>query len=163
MAMGLTAIKAELRGFGQAEDHVQCRRPKMRPLPQTLPFAVMLALVAAPAPAQDAEAGRMLYLEFCAACHGMEARGDGTMVDLLRVPPTALTALAQGGEFPTLRVAEQIDGRRPVMAHGGDMPIFGRWFQGEGADVALSGPGGQPILMSRPSADLITWLMTVQE
>lgn len=135
----------------------------MRALPQTLPFALCFALFAAPAPAQDAEAGRALYLEFCAACHGMEARGDGVMRDLLRVPPTDLTGLAQAGEFPILRVAEQIDGRRPVMAHGGDMPIYGRWFQGVGADVALSGPGGQPILLSRSVADLITWLMTVQE
>lgn len=136
----------------------------MRPLSATaLSLAVMAALWAAPAPAQDAEAGRALYLDFCAACHGMEAKGDGPMRDLLRVPPSDLTALAQGGEFPILRVAGQIDGRHPVMAHGGDMPIFGRWFQGVGADVALAGPGGQPILMSRPVADLITWLMEVQE
>ena len=116
-----------------------------------------------PAPAQDAQSGRALYLDFCAACHAMEARGDGTMADLLRVPPTDLTALSQDGVFPILQVVEQIDGRRPVMAHGGDMPIFGRWFQGQGADVAMPGPGGQPVLISRPAADLIAWLMTVQE
>ena len=134
----------------------------MRPMPFAPLLALSLALFAAPAPAQDAEAGRALYLDFCAACHGMEARGDGVMVELLRVAPTDLTALAKGGEFPILRVAEQIDGRRPMMAHGGDMPIFGRWFQGVGPDVALPGAGGQPILMSRPVADLIAWLMEVQ-
>jgi mono/diheme cytochrome c family protein len=160
MAMGLTAIKARAVDGRQALAHVPNRRG---PVMRALPLAFCLVLLAAPSPAQDAEAGRALYLEFCAACHGIGAQGDGVMRDLLRVPPTDLTALAQGGEFPTLRVAEQIDGRRPVMAHGGDMPIFGRWFQGVGADVALSGPGGQPILMSRPVADLITWLMTVQE
>lgn len=135
----------------------------MRPPPLALPLALCLAVFATPAPAQTAEAGRALYIEFCAACHGMEAQGDGVMRDLLRVPPTDLTALAQGGDFPILRVAEQIDGRRPVTAHGDDMPIFGRWFEGVGPHVALPGPGGQPILMSRPVADLITWLMTVQE
>lgn len=126
-------------------------------------LALPLAAIASPALAQDVEAGRALYLEFCAACHGMEAQGDGTMADLLRVAPTDLTGLGSGDAFPTLRVAEQIDGRRPVMAHGDDMPIFGRWFQGQGADVALPGQGGQPVLMSRPVADLIAWLMTVQE
>ena len=42
------------------------------------------------------------------------------------------------------------------------MPLFGRWFEGVGADVALPGPGGQPILMSRPIADLITYLQEIQ-
>ena len=126
-------------------------------------LSVTLAVLASPAPAQDIEAGQALYLDFCAACHGLQARGDGTMADLLRVAPTDLTGLSAGGAFPILRVAQQIDGRRPMVAHGGDMPIFGRWFQGQGADVAMPGPGGQPIMISRPTADLIAWLMTVQQ
>jgi mono/diheme cytochrome c family protein len=126
-----------------------------------IPF-VTLALAALPAAAQDAEAGRQLYIDFCAVCHGETGTGDGVMADVMTITPTDLTALAAAGEFPTLRVAEQIDGRRALLAHGGDMPIFGQWFQGDGADVALPGPGGQPILMSRPIADLITYLQEIQ-
>lgn len=126
-----------------------------------IPF-VTAALAALPAAAQDAETGRQLYVDFCAACHGVGARGDGVMAEVLTIRPTDLTALAADGQFPTLRVAEQIDGRRPILAHGGDMPIFGLWFEGDGADVALPGPGGQPILMSRPIADLVTYLTEIQ-
>ncbi|NKX46232.1 c-type cytochrome [Roseicyclus persicicus] len=121
-----------------------------------------ICLAAAPALAQDAEAGRALYLEFCATCHGLEARGDGVMAEVLTIAPPDLTGLAGGGAFPTLQVAQQVDGRHPLLAHGGDMPLFGRWFEGDGADVALAGPGGQPILMGRPIADLITYLMEIQ-
>jgi mono/diheme cytochrome c family protein len=123
---------------------------------------VSLALTALPAVAQDAEAGRILYMDFCAVCHGETARGDGVIAAVLTISPSDLTTLSGPGDFPTLRVAEQIDGRRPILAHGGDMPIFGQWFQGDGADVALPGPGGQPIMMSRPIADLITYLQEIQ-
>ena len=42
------------------------------------------------------------------------------------------------------------------------MPLFGAWFEGEGADVAMQGPGGQPVMLSRPIADLIAYLMEIQ-
>jgi mono/diheme cytochrome c family protein len=122
----------------------------------------VLAAAGLPAVAQDAATGRQLYVDFCAVCHGDAGRGDGTMAEVLTVQPTDLTTLAADGRFPVLRVAEQIDGRRALLAHGGDMPIFGRWFEGDGADVAMTGPGGQPILMSRPIADLIAYLQGIQ-
>lgn len=68
-------------------------------------LSVTLAVLASPAPAQDIEAGQALYLDFCAACHGLQARGDGAMADLLRVVPTDLTGLGAGDAFPILRVA----------------------------------------------------------
>jgi hypothetical protein len=86
------------------------------------------------------------------------------MAPALTVAPTDLTQLAQGdGGFPILRVARQIDGRAPMAAHGGEMPLFGAWFEGQGADVALSGPGGQPIMLTASMADLISYLMEVQQ
>jgi hypothetical protein len=84
------------------------------------------------------------------------------MAEVLTLPPTDLTALNAAGEFPVLRVARQIDGRNRLLAHGGEMPIFGAWFEGEGADVAMPGPGGQPVMLSRPIADLIAYLMEIQ-
>jgi mono/diheme cytochrome c family protein len=129
-----------------------------------IPLAATAAITLTPLPAaaQDAEAGRLLYRDFCAACHGATARGDGVMRPVLTLAPPDLTRLAGDGAFPVLRIAEQIDGRRPMAAHGGDMPIFGRWFEGDGPDVALPGPGGQPVLMSRPVADLVTYLQSIQ-
>jgi mono/diheme cytochrome c family protein len=133
---------------------------KMR-LFKTLMIAAALALPV-PASAQDATAGAVLYADFCAVCHGASAAGDGPMAEVLTIAPPDLTALAAGGAFPVLRVARQIDGRRPLQAHGGPMPIFGPWFEGDGADVVLQTEAGQPVMMSRPIADLIAYLIEIQ-
>ncbi len=129
--------------------------------------AIVLICLAAgpgqPAAAQDAAVGAALYADFCAVCHGADLRGDGPMAPAMRVPPPDLTALATGGDFPVLEVARQIDGRQPLAAHGGDMPLFGRYFEGQGPDVAMRGPGGQPVMLSQPVADLIAFLMEVQK
>jgi mono/diheme cytochrome c family protein len=127
----------------------------------TLMIAASLALPV-PAFAQDAMAGATLYGDFCAVCHGATGTGDGPMAEVLTIAPPDLTALAAGGAFPVLRVARQIDGRHPLKAHGGAMPLFGPWFEGDGADVVLQAEGGQPVMMSRPIADLITYLQEIQ-
>lgn len=124
-------------------------------------FFVALA-AAMPGHAQEAEVGAVLYADFCSVCHGASGQGDGPMAEALTVPPSDLTRLGAGGDFPLLDVARQIDGRDPLLAHGGEMPLFGVWFEGDGADVAMQGPGGQPVLLSRPIADLIAYLMEIQ-
>ncbi|OAN79404.1 hypothetical protein A8B78_11765 [Jannaschia sp. EhC01] len=127
-------------------------------------IALSVALVM-PAPslsAQNVEDGAVLYSQFCAACHGMSLQGDGPMASALTVRSSDLTALSENGVFPVFDVVRQIDGRDPLLAHGGDMPIFGPWFAGDGADVAMAGPGGQLMLMSRPIADLVAFLMEEQ-
>ena len=116
-----------------------------------------------PAGAQYAEPGGQLFADFCAVCHGVDGRGQGVMAEVLTIAPADLTRLGAGEEFPTLRVVRRIDGRDPVLGHGGEMPIFGRWFEGDGPDVALAGPGGQPMLVSRAIADLVAYLREIQE
>ena len=122
-----------------------------------------LGLVAGLAHAQDAPSGANLYAGYCAACHGIEARGDGPMAAILEVLPADLTQLAadNGGTLPVARIAGRIDGRDPLLAHGGPMPLYGEFFQGD--DVAIKAETGQPILTSRAIADLIAWLETIQE
>lgn len=129
----------------------------------SIALAMALAMPAQSLCAQNAEDGAGLYTQFCAACHGISLRGDGPMVSALTVRPSDLTALLEDGVFPVFEVVRQIDGRDPLLAHGGDMPIFGPWFAGDGPDVAMRGQGGQPILMSRPIADLVAFLMEEQQ
>ncbi len=130
-------------------------------------LAAAVALVAPGAtPAQDAgdpAAGAEFYALYCATCHGAQAAGDGPTAELMTLQPPNLARLAAGndGAFPTARVVRRIDGRDPVLAHGAPMPVFGPFFEGE--DAALKTPGGQPILTSRPVADLVAWLMAIQE
>lgn len=134
----------------------------MRQLP------LLLALAAFPAAAQDIEPGDAregseLFATYCAACHGTEGRGDGRMAPILTVLPPDLTRLQadNGGVFPTAQVIFQIDGRDPLLAHGGDMPLFGQFFMG--MDTAMQAETGQPILTSKPIADLVAWLRQMQE
>ena len=122
-----------------------------------------LVLAGGPAAAQDPVAGADLYVRYCAACHGMEARGDGEMAAILTILPADLTQISagNGGVFPIAGVAAQIDGRDPLLAHGGVMPLFGEFFEGQ--DTAIRSETGQPILTSRPMADLIAFLEAIQE
>lgn len=138
-------------------------------------LALALTLAALPAPAQevvatggpDLEAGRDTYLGYCASCHGMDGRGDGPMAPVLTVLPSDLTTLSalNGGLFPWLRTARQIDGRDPFLAHGGVMPLYGDFFTGDPAEpqTAIRLPDGQPMVTTRTIADLLVYLESLQE
>ena len=123
---------------------------------------VVLSAMPHPALAQDVEIGAALYQHYCATCHGLDATGHGPMAGVLVIQPTNLRALADAeGVFPTARVVARIDGRDPLVSHGSPMPVYGPYF--EGNDTAIKTPAGQPILTSKPIADLLAYLKTLQE
>ncbi len=79
----------------------------------------------------SAASGSEMYQTYCATCHGTEGKGNGPAAEVLKVPPTDLTAIAQknGGKYPWLRVAATIRGEQAVAAHGSkDMPVWGHLF-----------------------------------
>ena len=91
---------------------------------------------------REAPSGEVLYARHCAACHGIEARGDGPVAPSLLRKPTDLTLLARanGGRFDATRIAAVIDGRSPVVEHGTrEMPVWGVVFESELADEAYTG------------------------
>lgn len=102
----------------------------------------VLGLAAFAAPAAGAEEatrslelGKAEYQQYCASCHGTSGRGDGPVAESLATPPLDLTKIAarRDGEFPDAQIAEFIDGRRLVKAHGPrEMPVWGEQF-GEGS------------------------------
>ena len=127
-------------------------------------LATCLILAAAPAQAEpDPAAGEGIFRNFCAACHGADAQGDGPMSANLTVEPPDLTALAKsnGGVFPVFQVIRQIDGRDPMMSHGGEMPVFGALF--DFPDGSIKSETGQPIITAQPLADVAAWLASVQD
>ena len=76
-----------------------------------------------------------LYREFCAVCHGVQAKGDGPAADALKKHPTDLTQLAakHGGKFPILAVQMSIKGSNGIVEHGtGEMPMWGTIFSQSG-------------------------------
>ena len=74
--------------------------------------------------------GQEMYTNYCAVCHGKDARGGGIITSALRHTPPDLTRYTarNGGVFPRDRVYRIIDGR-DVATHGDrDMPIWGDAF-----------------------------------
>jgi mono/diheme cytochrome c family protein len=75
--------------------------------------------------------GADLFKEYCAVCHGNDAKGAGPAADALKKRPADLTQLARknGGAFPELQVVNYIKGQDVVAAHGSRaMPVWGTIF-----------------------------------
>jgi mono/diheme cytochrome c family protein len=131
--------------------------------------AALAAALAAAAPAgaeeppTGPEAGRAVFLEACAGCHGAGARGDGPTAALLTVDVPDLTRFAarNGGAYDIGRVIRTVDGRVGLAAHGGPMPMFGGLLTGPSAVV--DGPDGTPLTTTAPILAVARWLETVQE
>lgn len=77
--------------------------------------------------------GQKLYAQYCASCHGAQAKGDGPVSASLKTRPPDLTAIQRKGEkFPFAKVAVAIDGEKTdrAEAHGSSqMPVWGTIFR----------------------------------
>jgi mono/diheme cytochrome c family protein len=85
-----------------------------------------------PAHPTIAIAGQDLFREYCAVCHGNDAKGTGPAAAALKVKPADLTLINRtaGGKYPEIRVQRVINGEDEMMAHGSrDMPIWGQIFR----------------------------------
>jgi len=124
---------------------------------------VLAAGGAASAQEIDVEDGKTLFLNSCWQCHGLDAKGFGPMAEMLAIETPDLTELSKrnGGVFPTEAVAMQIDGRSPVLAHGGEMPIFGQSLESD-QNVALRMKSGQQLMTGVPLANVIVYLESLQ-
>lgn len=94
--------------------------------------AALVAACEAPPPTSEV-AGRGLYTDYCAACHGSAGRGDGPAAAGLAARPADLTQLAaaNGGSFPVLRVMGRIYGYGQGRPGADPMPEFGPLLDGE--------------------------------
>jgi mono/diheme cytochrome c family protein len=108
-----------------------------------------------------AEVGGPIFQRYCASCHGLGGRGDGPTAVSLLTRPADLTAIAKrrGGEFPSGTIAQFIDGRFELPAHGSrEMPVWGERFGSDVPDADL----GESI--SRGNiASLVEYLKSIQE
>ena len=127
---------------------------------------ILVLAAASVASAQEIEiqAGKDLYMTNCWQCHGLNSKGFGPMAEMLAIETPDLTELAKrnNGVFPMEAVAMQIDGRSPLLAHGGEMPIFGPSLESD-QNVALRLESGQSLMTGLPLANVITYLESVQE
>jgi mono/diheme cytochrome c family protein len=75
--------------------------------------------------------GKSLYQEYCAVCHGKDAKGAGPAADALKQRPTDLTQISRqnNGRFPDTKILAVLRGDRKVTAHGDqEMPTWGKTF-----------------------------------
>ena len=83
-------------------------------------------------PSNYVPSGQVLYKQFCAACHGADAKGSGPAAATLKTPPPDLTLLAKHnlGKFPSDYVSMILQFGPGPSAHGSsDMPTWGPIFQ----------------------------------
>ena len=109
--------------------------------------------------ANDIDEGQKLYVQHCAACHGIRGDGHGPLEPELAKPPPDLRLLSNkyGKPLPEDQIARFLDGRADVKAHGPrDMPVWGEeiWQFPEGT--------GNPNQVSDSVADIIHYLNSIQ-
>jgi hypothetical protein len=82
--------------------------------------------------------GKADYDQYCASCHGANGAGDGSATAVNPgIKPADLTkiATANGGVFPTEKVADMINGRKQIPSHQRfDMRFWGVNFQQRGSE-----------------------------
>lgn len=75
--------------------------------------------------------GQAEFMSNCAVCHGMDAKGNGPILDYLKAAPSDLTQISarNGGQFPFQQVYDTIADVDSNRAHGtSEMPVWGNRF-----------------------------------
>jgi mono/diheme cytochrome c family protein len=110
--------------------------------------------------------GKRDFMEYCAQCHGKDAKGEGPVAPTLKKKPANLTLLSKNndGTFPERQVREFIDGGKFEAAHGTrEMPIWGYAFLYRKS--SRSGPGGAQMTdeeVQQKIGRLIAYIRTLQ-
>ncbi len=97
-------------------------------------IALVLMLVPSQVGAQtetNEERGQKLFLTHCAACHGEDGRGQGTVAAAMKMPPSDLRQISKrrDGKFPHDEIRTIITGLKLESVHGSRaMPVWGRIF-----------------------------------
>lgn len=125
-----------------------------------IPVFLLIFAVPATCSADSISEGRKLYLRNCAACHGVNADGNGPAAPALTIKAPDLRTLSAryGNPLPQEQIARFIDGRADVVAHGPrDMPVWGEkvWEYPEGT--------GNPNQVTPRVAALIEYLQSIQK
>ena len=75
--------------------------------------------------------GEVMYGQYCAACHGADAKGNGPAAATLKAPPPDLTTLAKrhDGKYPAEYVSSVLLFGPGTTSHGSpNMPTWGPIF-----------------------------------
>jgi len=107
-------------------------------------------------PPTNASSGEEMFVTYCAACHGKDARGGGPAAAALKTPPANLTQLAakNNGKYPEVKVLASLSGGT-VIAHGTtDMPVW--------CDLLRSYDGGNRSVIQLRLSNLTKYIGSLQ-
>ena len=111
--ISLTVILVTVSAFAAAQEKAPAKTPpivKHVPITHTSPTS-----------------GKEMFENYCAVCHGKDAKGAGPAAPAMKIAPTDLTVLAkkEGGKYPAAHVAAVIRGQADLASHGSkDMPVW---------------------------------------
>ena len=72
--------------------------------------------------------GKAMYVNYCAPCHGADAKGAGPVASELKASPTNLTVLSRNnhGKFPDAHIVTVLNSGADIKSHGSvEMPVWG--------------------------------------
>jgi mono/diheme cytochrome c family protein len=108
----------------------------------------------------DPTSGKQMYANYCAACHGMDAKGNGPAAPALKYTLPDLTTLAKqnNGKYPGEHISQVIKGDANAPAHGSkEMPVWGPAF------ASLQPYGDSSIDVQRRIVSLNDYIESMQE
>ena len=75
---------------------------------------------------ETTNAGKILYMQHCVTCHGVDGKGDGPAAARLSATPADLTEIAarRDGIWPTLEIMEILSGYSRNTQPREDMPVI---------------------------------------
>lgn len=112
--------------------------------------------------------GKIEFVNNCAACHGVDGKGNGSLGNLLQRSPPDLTMLAKNnnGVLPMNRMYAVMDGTAGVPSHGTrDMPIWGNEYLVEESQKLREARGAYdaPAVVRARILTLLEYISRIQE
>jgi len=112
---------------------------------------------------QRVDLGKREFDNNCAACHGRDGKGAGSITDLLKRSPPDLTTMTKrnGGIFPVARAYDVIEGAG--VGHGTrDMPIWGQDYSVKAAEYYMDVPYDREAYVRARILALVEYLSRLQ-
>jgi mono/diheme cytochrome c family protein len=104
--------------------------------------------------------GKLMYVNYCAPCHGVESKGNGPAAGALKKQPTDLAALSRnnGGKYPSTHITSVLEFGATNPSHGrAEMPVWGPMLG------SVDSPPSEANVRALRISNLSRYLQTLQE